>query len=122
MSKNALVIEDENIVALDLKIKLENLGFKVPHLISSGEEGVKKALEQQPDLILMDIILKGEMNGIEAAQKILETLNIPIIFITANTNKALLESGVEAKYFIPKPFNKEILESTIKESLKNTGD
>ena len=121
-AKNVLVVEDENIVALDIKNKLEDLGFNVPYLISSGEEAVEKAFENQPDLIMMDIILKGKINGLEAAQKILETLNIPIIFLTANTNKKILESTRQIKYYnyIPKPFNKKVLETVIKESFKKT--
>ncbi|MGO9388223.1 MAG: response regulator [Methanobacterium sp.] len=121
-AKNVLVVEDENIVALDIKNKLEDLGFNVPYLISSGEEAVEKAFENQPDLIMMDIILKGKINGLEAAQKILETLNIPIIFLTANTNKKILESTRRIKYYnyIPKPFNKKVLETVIKESFKKT--
>jgi CheY-like chemotaxis protein len=62
-AKNVLVVEDENIVALDIKNKLEDLGFYVPYLISSEEEAIKKAFENQPNLIMMDIILKGKIDG-----------------------------------------------------------
>ena len=90
--KNVIVVEDEGIVALDIKDQLKNLGFNVLYLISSGEKAVTKVCEDHPDLILMDITLKGKMDGIEAAQEILEIVKIPIIFLTANTNKKILES------------------------------
>ena len=80
-AKNALVVEDENIVALDIKNNLHDLWFNVPYLNSYGEEAVNKAFE--------NIILKGKIDGLEAAQKILETFNIPIIFLTANNKKVL---------------------------------
>ena len=64
-----LVVEDENIVALDIENRLKNLGFTVLPVISSGEEAVEKAYEYKPDLILMDILLKGKINGIDAAKK-----------------------------------------------------
>ncbi|MGA2675961.1 MAG: response regulator [Methanobacterium sp.] len=88
-AKNALVVEDENIVALDIKNNLHDLWFNVPYLNSYGEEAVNKAFENQLDFIMMDIILKGKIDGLEAAQKILETFNIPIIFLTANNKKVL---------------------------------
>ena len=74
-----LLVEDENIEALDIKLTLESFGYEVPYIASSGEEAVEKALAIMPDLILMDIILKGNSNGIEVASKI-KKLNIPVIF------------------------------------------
>jgi len=86
-----LVVEDENIVALDIENRLKGLGFIVLPVISSGEEAVEKAYEYKPDLVLMDILLKGKINGIDAAKKIVGTLKIPIIYLTASTNRELLE-------------------------------
>jgi CheY-like chemotaxis protein len=67
---NILVVEDDGIVALDIDSRLRSLGYSVSEIVSSGEEAVKKVQENKPDLVLMDIILKGEMDGIEAADAI----------------------------------------------------
>jgi len=115
-----LVVEDENIVALDIKNKLKSLGFVVLPVISSGEEAIEKAYEYGPDLILMDIMLKGKIDGIAAAKKILETLKIPIIYITANTHIEIVERAkkIENCKYIIKPFHEKELENTIKLLLK----
>jgi len=90
-----LVVEDENIVALDIENRLKSLGFTVLPLISSGEEAVEKAYEYKPDLILMDILLKGKINGIDAAKKIVGTLKIPIVYLTASTNREVLKRAMQ---------------------------
>ena len=116
-----LVVEDENIVALDLESRLKSLGFTVLPVISSGEEAVEKAYEYKPDLILMDILLKGKINGIDAAKKIVGTLKIPIIYLTASTNREVLERArqVGRCSYITKPFMGKELENTIKTLLKS---
>ena len=78
-----LVVEDERITAEDIKDSLNNLGYEVSDLVSSGEEAVKKVEELQPDLILMDIRLEGEMDGIDAVEEIREKYDIPVIYLTA---------------------------------------
>lgn len=115
-----LIVEDENIVALDIKNRLKSLGFRVLPLISSGEEAIEKAYKYKPDLILMDIMLKGKINGIDASKKILKTLKIPIIYLTASTNIEILEGAkrIEHCSYITKPFHENELESTIKILLK----
>lgn len=116
-----LVVEDENIVALDLESRLKSLGFTVLPVISSGEEAVEKAYEYKPDLILMDILLKGKINGIDAAKKIVGTLKIPIIYLTASTNREVLERArqVGCCSYITKPFMGKELENAIKTLLKS---
>ncbi len=101
-----LLVEDECIEAMDLEQILESFGYEVPSIASSGEEAVKKAMEYKPDLILMDIELKGHMNGIEAASKI-KKLEIPVIFITAHTNELIIEKAKDAEPygFLVKPYN-----------------
>ncbi|MCI0497337.1 MAG: PAS domain S-box protein [Thermoplasmata archaeon] len=101
-----LVVEDEKIVAKDIQFRVRGLGFTVPAIAATGEEAVEKARQLNPDLILMDIKLKGEMDGIEAAGRIREFLDIPIIFLTAYSDRKTLE---RAKYtepfgYILKPF------------------
>ena len=76
---NLLVVEDEFITAMDLEERLEELGYNVVKIVSSGEEAIKSAAELRPDLVLMDIVLQGEMKGTEAAEKI-NSLEIPVIF------------------------------------------
>jgi CheY-like chemotaxis protein len=78
-----LLVEDEFILAMSMKIELEKSGYAVKKIVTSGEEAVAAAITHVPDLILMDIFLSGEMNGIDAAQKIMEQAKIPlVIFLT----------------------------------------
>lgn len=81
--KLILVVEDEAITAMDIQRRLKKLGYIVPVTASSGEEAIKKAKENNPDMVLMDINLQGEMDGIEAASKIRSFSDIPVIFLTA---------------------------------------
>jgi CheY-like chemotaxis protein len=81
-----LVIEDETIVAADLKDKLGHLGYGVMGTARTGEEAVRIATCERPTLVLMDIVLAGEMDGIEAADRIRRICNVPIIFLTAHSD------------------------------------
>jgi CheY-like chemotaxis protein len=78
-----LVVEDERIVAKDLQLRLSRLGFSVPETASSGEEAVRKAGVLRPQLVLMDIHLKGSVDGLEAARRIREEFRIPVLFLSA---------------------------------------
>ena len=82
-----LIVEDEVIIALDLKKTLKDLGYSLVGTVTSGEEAVKAAGKMHPDLILMDIKLQGHINGLEAGKKIQDKFNIPIIYITAYSDK-----------------------------------
>ena len=115
-----LVVEDENIIALDIKNILKSLGFTVLPLISSGEKAIEKAYEYKPDLIMMDIMLKGKLNGVDAAKKIVGTLKIPIVYLTGSTNKNVLKKAMQIGHckYINKPFREKELENTIKILLK----
>ena len=89
MSKaNILIVEDESIVAKDIQQSLKKLGYNVVDVVSTGENAIVSATEKNPDLVLMDIMLKGSMSGIEAAQVIKEKLNIPVIFLTAYADES----------------------------------
>ena len=114
-----LIVENEGIVAMDLKSRLQNLGYDVPDIALSGEEAVKKAREIQPDLALMDIMLKGDMDGIEAADIIRVSCDIPIIFLTAFLDEVLLRraSITEPYGYILKPFDGRELNATIEMAL-----
>ncbi len=116
---NILVVEDERIVAEDIKMRLQNLGYAVPGIVFSGEEAVKKAEKAQPDLVLMDIVLEGEMNGIEAAAIISSRFNIPIVYLTAYADNKTLEQAkvTEPLGYILKPFEDRELRTTIEMAL-----
>ena len=79
-----LVVEDEGIVAMDVRNRLNDLGYAVPGVVSSGEEAFKKAGEAHPDLVLMDIRLKGDMDGIEAAEQIRARFDVPVVSVDSN--------------------------------------
>jgi len=86
-----LIVEDEFIIAMDLKNKLENLGYKVVGIENTAEQAIKKVAETIPNLILMDIKLKGEMDGIDATYKIWEHFKIPVVHLTAQSDNRTLE-------------------------------
>lgn len=114
-----LVVEDEYIMAMDLQIKLEEMGYDVLKIVSSGEDAIKYAAELRPDLVLMDIVLQGEMLGTEAAEKI-NTLEIPVVFLTAySDDKTLKQAKKSSPYgYIVKPYDNRLLEVTIETALK----
>ncbi len=85
-----LVVEDEGIVAMDISRALKRLGYNVPAVASSGAEAIQKASEIQPDMVLMDIMLRGEMDGVEAAGQIRARLDIPVVYLTANDDEDTL--------------------------------
>lgn len=110
-----IIVEDERIVADDIKTTLNSFGYAVIAIINNGQQAVEKALELKPDLMLMDIMLKGKMNGIEAASRIKEKIEIPIIYLTAYADNATLEKAkvTEPFGYIVKPFSEKELHSTI---------
>ncbi|OUL31608.1 response regulator [Nostoc sp. 106C] len=114
-----LVVEDEAIVAKDLRNRLTRFGYMVPGVASSGQEAINKALEFCPDLVLMDIKLKGEMDGVEAAQEIHKHLDIPIIYLTAYADDNTLERAkvTEPFGYLLKPFKERELQTNIEIAL-----
>ncbi|MEE9594734.1 MAG: PAS domain S-box protein, partial [Candidatus Hydrothermarchaeales archaeon] len=121
MTKNRkiLVVENEGIVALSLKEGLEEMGFSVSGVVASGHAAIKKAGETRPDLVLMDIGLKGKMDGIQAAEKIREGLDVPVIYLTAYSDKNTVDRAKVTGPFgyITKPFNNDDLRSAVETSL-----
>jgi CheY-like chemotaxis protein len=117
--KKILIAEDEIIIALDIKKILKNFGYKICSIVYSGEEAIKKALEEKPNLILMDIMLQGSINGIQAAEIISKEQNIPIIFLTAVTDTEALEKTLITENFgyIGKPYDEQTLRSAIETAL-----
>ena len=118
-----MVVEDEKIVAADIRQNLTMLGYMVPAVVASGEEAIKKAAEQCPDLVLMDIQLKGRIDGIEAAKIVQSRFNVPVVFITAFADEATIQraKGTEPYGYLVKPFGKKELQSTIEIALYKYG-
>ena len=119
INKQILVVEDELVVAENIQDRLESLGYSVPAVVSTGEEAVQKARELQPDLILMDIKLEGEMDGVEAANQIWQRFNIPVIYLTAyGDDQTLQRAKITEPYgYILKPFEIRELHSNIEMAL-----
>ena len=114
-----LVVEDEAIVAEDLRDLLEGLRYEVAAVVPSGREAIAKAVELRPDLVLMDIRLKGAMEGIEAAVKIREQTGPPVVFLTAYADERTMERAKTAcPYgYLTKPFDQRTLRATIEVAL-----
>ncbi len=117
--KQILIVEDEWIVAQDIKMSLQKLGYTVSGVVSSGEEAIIKVEENNVDLVLMDITLRGEMNGIEAASTIRSRFDIPIVYLTAHADDKTLERAkiTEPLGYIFKPFEKKTVHSIIEMAL-----
>ncbi|MEM7365079.1 MAG: response regulator [Pseudomonadota bacterium] len=118
-SKSLLVVEDEVLVARDIKSRLERMGYTVLDIASRGLEAIEKALRLRPDLILMDINLKDEIDGVDTAIRIREQYDVPVIFCTAYSNDEILERAkISAPYgYVLKPFDNRELEINIEIAL-----
>ena len=114
-NKSILVVEDEKIIAEDIRTILERFKYTVPDVVASGEKAIEKAAELKPDLILMDIMIEGNINGLEAAKQIYNDLKIPINLLTAYADEDILEQAAEASPFgyLIKPFEDRELRATI---------
>ncbi|WP_026368077.1 response regulator [Aminiphilus circumscriptus] len=101
-----LVVEDEVLTALDLQACLERAGYRVVDIVFSGEDAVRRAKELQPDLVLMDISLKGDLGGIEAARLMQGNGEVSVIFLTAHTDQETLAraKALAPRGFLTKPF------------------
>ncbi len=122
MCSKILIVEDEIIIAIDLKIRLENLGYYVPGIAVNGRDAIKKTAEKNPDIVLMDILLDGEKDGIEVAQQIRNQYNIPIIYLTGSQNNSTLERAkiTEPYGYINKPFDNIEIENVIQLAVSKT--
>lgn len=110
-----LIVEDESIVAKDLELTLDHLGYEIVGNCDNGEDAYKVALEKKPDLILMDIFIKGQIDGIETASRIKNELNVPIVYLTAFSDENTLKRAKETKPhgYLTKPFDEKDLYITI---------
>ena len=113
-----LIVEDESIVARDIQGMLYRLGYRVSAIASRGKEAIEKARETHPDLVLMDIKLKDDMDGIETARKIQSCLYIPVIYMSALSDQESLKRARETGpfFFISKPVEQHELRTNIEEA------
>jgi CheY-like chemotaxis protein len=114
-----LVVEDEALVSAAIQTCLQNLGHQVAATAVTGEEAVRKAVSLDPDLVLMDIRLKGQVDGIESAARITEARHIPIVYLTAHSDDETLvrARSTEPYGFILKPFDEKALKAVIQMTL-----
>jgi signal transduction histidine kinase len=113
--QDILIVEDENIVALDMRMRLESMGYRIVDVVDTAALAVLRAAELSPDLVLMDIKLKGDQDGIEAAVQIREKSDVPVIFVTAFTDERTLDRAKRASPYgyIVKPFHERELRIAI---------
>ncbi|MBU3968060.1 MAG: response regulator [Euryarchaeota archaeon] len=119
IKKQILVVEDESIVAEHIRRSLQNMGYSVSSVASSGEKAIKEVEEKVPDLVLMDIVLQGDMDGIETANQIRSRFNIPVVYLTAYSDEKILERAkiTEPFGYVIKPFNERELRINIEMAL-----
>jgi len=114
-----LIVEDDNIVVMELRDRLQSLGYAVSGVASYGEEAIEKTAEMRPDLVLMDIRLKGAVDGIEAAEEIRARFDIPVVYLTAYADEDTLQRAkvTEPYGYVIKPFQERELYSTMEIAL-----
>jgi two-component system cell cycle sensor histidine kinase/response regulator CckA len=114
-----MVVEDESIISKDIQYTLKNLGYGIAAVAFSGKEAIEKAKETRPDLVLMDIVLKGEIDGVETAEQIHGQSDVPIIYLSAyNDEKTLQRAKITEPYgYLLKPFQERELHTTIEMAL-----
>lgn len=117
--KRIAVVEDEGIVAMDISKCLTSLGYEVSFVSDSGEKTIEMLNEYGADMILMDVELKGKINGLETARKIKENSDIPVVFLTAFEDEATLKRirDLSSAGYLVKPFEDEQLKMTIEKVL-----
>ena len=118
---NIGVVEDEGIVAMDIKKSLQILGYKVPFVSDTGENAIKYLEDNKVDLVLMDIVLKGKMDGIDTAKIIIDRMNIPVVFLTAFEDESTQERTkiLNSCGYLIKPFEDSNLKTVIEMSIHN---
>jgi len=109
--KRILIIEDELIHGVFLKSSIENCGYSVIDIISKGEDAINIAIQEKPDLIISDILLKGRISGVDAIEEIVRHVNIPFIFLTALNECAAVDKAVRSSPYaiINKPYDEKVL-------------
>jgi DNA-binding response OmpR family regulator len=117
MPEKIIIVEDEIIVAMDLSLRLSRLGYDVIGIFSTGEEAVEQCGKTRPDLILMDFMLQGELNGLEATRLIHSLYDTPVVMLSALPEN---RETVECDGYLVKPFELFGLKNTIENALRNS--
>jgi CheY-like chemotaxis protein len=114
-----LIVEDVLVFAKQVKLRLESRDYMVIDIVDTGEKAIEAAKRDQPDVILMDITLNTSMTGIDAAREITKVSNIPIVFLTGNTDSSILDSGreISTNEVVAKTFDDEELHVAIQQSI-----
>ncbi len=115
-----LIVEDETLVAMEIESALKREGFYVCNVVDNGEEAIESVKECQPDVVLMDIYLRGKPNGIDTCQKIKSIREVPVIFLTAYSDKKTIERAVDCTPdgYLVKPFRRDELVAMIRVAVK----
>lgn len=110
-----MIVEDETLIAEELRERLSLLGFSVIAAVDSAEEGIAIATRECPDLVLMDIRLNGKKDGVQAAEEIHQQVDVPVVYLTAYSDRLTVDRarGTEYDGFVLKPFRARELQSTI---------
>jgi len=116
----ALIVEDEILIAEELKDRLSRLGFSVIAAVDTADEGIAIATKERPDLVLMDIRLNGEKDGVQAAQEICQQVDVPIVYVTAYSDRLTVDRAKQTEHdgYILKPFHRRELQSTIEVAMQ----
>lgn len=111
----ALIVEDEILIAEELRERLSVLGFAVIAAVDSADEAVAIATKERPDVVLMDIRLKGKKDGVQATEEIHHQVDVPVVYLTAHSDRLTVDRARGTQYdgFILKPFRERELQSTI---------
>lgn len=119
MADRILIVEDERITAADLEEVLKDLGYQVSAVVSSGEEAIREAEKNRPDLVLMDIRIKGEMDGTETARILRERFDVPVVYLTAHADRDTLDRAKHSRPlgYIVKPFHEAELHASVEMAL-----
>lgn len=110
-----MIVEDEVMISEDIKRTLTQMDYEVIGICSSGEDAISLAINEKPDLMIMDIMLEGNISGIEAAKRIQKQMDIPVIFLTAYADDKTIQTATEAEpyFYLVKPFNENDLKAAI---------
>lgn len=116
-----MIVEDEGITAMGIRNSLEEMGYEVSSIVNSGEDAVQKTIEDKPDLVVMDISLTGELDGIEAAAHIRSRFNVPVVYLTAHSDEHMLERAkiTDPFGYIVKPFEDRELHIAVEMAIHN---
>lgn len=115
-----LIVEDETLIAEELRERLSRYGYSVIAAVDTADEGIAIAIRERPDLVLMDIRLRGEKDGVQAAQEIRQQMDVPIVYVTAYSDRLTVDRACQTEHdaYLLKPFHRRELQSTIEVAMQ----